>query len=82
MFKKSKLTGNAFQRHYRMVGIDCLSFCMIIRIIGLNCLWSGLRDGARVHARPVRAAQASALSHVLRAAAAYMVESNDGVISW
>ena len=75
VFKKSKQTGNAVQRHYRMVGIDCLSFCMII---GLNCLWSGLRDGARVHGGPIRAAQASALSHVLRAAA-YMVDSNDGV---
>lgn len=75
VFKKSKQTGNAVQRHYRMVGIDCLSFCMII---GLNCLWSGLRDGARVHGGPIRASQASALSHVLRAAA-YMVDSNDGV---
>ena len=74
-FKKSKQTGNAVQRHYRMVGIDCLSFCMII---DLNCLWSGLRDGARAHAGPVRAVQASALSHALRAAA-YMVDSKDGV---
>eukprot|EP00438_Fugacium_kawagutii_P027760 Skav215993 [mRNA] locus=scaffold4693:119449:124700:+ [translate_table: standard] len=72
--KRAGMSGGAVRNAYRKVGIDCLVYCMIV---GLNCMWGGLRRGTRVHQGPPRAGQLAALDR-LQQAAIYVVDSKDG----
>eukprot|EP00438_Fugacium_kawagutii_P010981 Skav206612 [mRNA] locus=scaffold1562:77884:84170:+ [translate_table: standard] len=72
--KRSGMTGGAVRNAYRKVGIDCLVYCMIV---GLNCMWGGLRRGTRVHQGQPRAGQMAAVER-LKLAAVYVIDSKDG----
>lgn len=42
--KKTGVSGGAVRNIYRELGVDALVYCMIM---GLSCLWGGLRSGTR-----------------------------------
>eukprot|EP00438_Fugacium_kawagutii_P019945 Skav209628 [mRNA] locus=scaffold4224:30594:35975:+ [translate_table: standard] len=72
--KRAGMTGGAVRNAYRKVGIDCLVYCMIV---GLNCMWGGLRKGTRVQQGEPRAGQMAAVER-LKLAAVYVIDSKDG----
>eukprot|EP00438_Fugacium_kawagutii_P030064 Skav225587 [mRNA] locus=scaffold901:108728:113061:+ [translate_table: standard] len=72
--KQPGMSGGAVKGAYRKTGVDCLVYCMIV---GLNCMWGGLRRGTRVHQGAPRAGQLAALDR-LQQAAIYVVDSKDG----
>eukprot|EP00438_Fugacium_kawagutii_P016600 Skav236386 [mRNA] locus=scaffold29:74303:80602:- [translate_table: standard] len=75
--KKSGASGGAVRNAHRKVGIDCLTYCMII---GLNCMWGGLRRGTRLAGGEVKPAQVMAVER-LSSAAMYVIDSKDGAAS-
>eukprot|EP00438_Fugacium_kawagutii_P027734 Skav224787 [mRNA] locus=scaffold764:4437:22368:+ [translate_table: standard] len=72
--KRPGMSGGAVKGAYRKTGVDCLVYCMIV---GLNCMWGGLRRGTRIHRGAPRAGQLAALDR-LQQAAIYVVDSKDG----
>ena len=73
--KGGKLSGGMIKASYRKVGIDCLTYCMVV---ALNLLWGGLGQSARLPAGVPNGHQKEVLER-LRRAAAYSLDSKDGV---
>eukprot|EP00435_Cladocopium_sp_Y103_P052810 s1149_g16.t1 len=72
--KGGKMSGGQIKAAYRKVGVDCLSFCIVV---SLNLLWGGLSSAAKLPKGPPSQQQCEVLAR-LRKAAAYSVDSRDG----
>ena len=69
--QKAGRTGANIRDAYRKVGVGCLSYC-------LNILWGSMRKNTRVHTGPPKAQQLAAIER-LKDAAAYVIDSKDGL---
>lgn len=74
--KKAVASGGAVRNAQRKVGIDALTYCMVV---SLNCLWGGLRRGTRLPGTEAKESQKMALDRLR--GATYVSDSKDSASS-